>query len=757
MGVRRWKRIFHSVLFKYLASYVIVLIVPLLVLGYFGYDQLKATIGEQVRDNQQKLLNEVREDMDQKWTQMNQMASRLETHPMLTPYAISNYFAASYHSNPFLDYMVSNPYLQEIVYYIQGEPYLYASASTYPISLFMKDVYRFPNWNIEQMKQQLDEIKEPVLRPAEDVILANGTKERLISYIVPVPYGSTKPYGAVMFMIKEKNFLEYSRYMAGYERGSLLVISPDKRIIAAHKEDQISVENRIEQMPGHARQGAFSVEQINGEDYYQAVMESGSSGWNYVMLNPVKDEIGPMTSAVEQWIRTMLMILILGGVLIFAALYYNYSPIRKLVQLAEHYWGKAEDKINDLELVRTFMHRAVEKNRQLDEQMNENRYVIKQHMLLELLKGEIESLEEWNLEAEEIGIPFLHSHCICVLVVEYGEHNNKLKQTLQTEIEKRMSGDIQGYCRDTLDGQKLIVILAVNPEGDLLKHWLQQLHLDLQHQSFRQLVIGVGNTYEGLQHAGRSWIEASTAVDYKLIKGSNKVIYFEELGLEETDSFHYPQQGIDRLKLQIKQGQTDQVSETITKITQEISQYRTTLVVARCYCYDLITAIKNTVHEITLEHPELHIEFPDIWSLMDFTTVEELSSLMIDACVNLTTTIQQAIPHKKDQMMNEMTKYVQMHATQYHFSIQQMADDFHVSTSYLSRYYKEKTGSTLSELVNQIRIDEAKKMLREKDCPVKDIIQQVGYADPSSFTRKFKALVGLTPGEYRRLNSSSGD
>jgi len=756
IGMKRWKRIFHSVLYKYLMSYVIVLIVPLLVLGYFGYDQLKGTIDDQVRDNQQKLLTEVKEDMDQKWTQMNLMANRLETHPMLTPYAISNYFAASYHSNPFLDYMVSNPYLQEIVYYMQGESYLYASASTYPISLFMKDVYRYPNWNIEQMKQQLDEIKEPVLRPAEDVILVNGTKERIISYIVPIPYGSTKPYGAVMFMIKEKNFLEYSRYMAGYERGSLLVISPDKRIIAAHKEDHITVENRIDQLPSHALRGAFSIEQINGEDYYQAVMESSGSGWNYVMLNPVKDEIGPMTSAVEQWIRTMLMILVLGGVLIFAALYYNYSPIRKLVQLAEHYWGKAEDKINDLELVRTFMHRAVETNRQLDERMNENRHVIKQHMLLELLKGEIESLEEWNLEAEEAGIPF-NRDFICVLTVEYGEHNNKQKQMLQMEIEKRMTNDIQGYCRDTLDGQRLIVILAVNPAGDQLEHWLKELHYDLQNQSFKQLVIGVGNTYEGLQHAGRSWIEASTAVDYKLIKGSNKVIYFKELGLEETDSFHYPKQSIDRLQLLIKQGQTDKVSETITKITQEISQSRTTLVIARCYCYDLITAIKNTVHELTLEHPELHIEFPDIWSLMDFTTVEELSSLMIDACVNLTTTIEQAIPHKKDQMINEMTQYVHKHGTQYHFSIQQMADDFNVSTSYLSRYYKEKTGSTLSDLLNQIRIDEAKKLLLERDWPVKDIIQQVGYADPSSFTRKFKALVGLTPGEYRRLNSNSGD
>ncbi len=751
MGVKRWRRIFTSMLSKYIVSYVIVLIVPLLVLGYVGYVQLKETIGDQVRDNQQKLLYEIKEDVDQKWTQMHIIASRLGTHPLLTPYAISNYFHASYGMNPFVDHVLSSPYLQEIVYYLQGDSYLYASESTYPISLFTKDVYRYADLNEQQLKQQLDEITKPVIRPAEEVTLSNGTKERLITYIVPIPYGSAKPHGAVMFLIKEANLIEYNRYMTGYDRGGLLVVDPEKRMIASHAEEGISIENTLTQLPDSAYEGVFSTGKINGEEYYQAVMESTSSGWSYMMFNPVKDEIGPMTSAVEQWFRKMLMILVLGGALIFAALYYNYSPIHRLVRLASNYLGKAEEKIHDLDLVRTFMDRTVETNRQLDERIKRHQVMIKQHMLLELLKGDIESLEEWNTQVEEMGIPF-SSDSLCVLAVEFGGQNTGLKQQLQSKIEERMIDGMQGYCRDTLDGRQLIVIVAVDEDKVRFADWLKQLHDHLQSELSGQLVIGVGKTYEGLQHAGRSWIEASTAVDYKLIRGSNKVIYFAELGLEETASYHYPKQELEHLKLQIKQGQTEQVSKTINRITQVISQNRTTLVVARCFCYDFISAIKNTVHELTLEHPELHIEFPDIWTLMDFTTVEELSTLLIDACINLTNTIGQSITNEKDQMIHEITEYVKNHCTKYDFSIQQMADGLHVSTSYLSRYYKEKTGSTLSELVNQIRIEEAKKLLTEKDDPVKDIILQIGYADPSSFTRKFKAAVGMTPGEFRKLH-----
>jgi transcriptional regulator GlxA family with amidase domain len=53
--------------------------------------------------------------------------------------------------------------------------------------------------------------------------------------------------------------------------------------------------------------------------------------------------------------------------------------------------------------------------------------------------------------------------------------------------------------------------------------------------------------------------------------------------------------------------------------------------------------------------------------------------------------------------------------------------------------------------LQNLRIEEAKRLLESGETPVEEIGAEVGYADASFFRRLFKRLAGLTPGRYRRL------
>ena len=48
-----------------------------------------------------------------------------------------------------------------------------------------------------------------------------------------------------------------------------------------------------------------------------------------------------------------------------------------------------------------------------------------------------------------------------------------------------------------------------------------------------------------------------------------------------------------------------------------------------------------------------------------------------------------------------------------------------------------------------MRIDAARRMLRESEAPIARIALACGYCDQSAFTRQFKAVTGLTPAQYR--------
>jgi transcriptional regulator GlxA family with amidase domain len=69
----------------------------------------------------------------------------------------------------------------------------------------------------------------------------------------------------------------------------------------------------------------------------------------------------------------------------------------------------------------------------------------------------------------------------------------------------------------------------------------------------------------------------------------------------------------------------------------------------------------------------------------------------------------------------------------------------------LKRRFKAATGSTLIGHVQNLRIEEAKRMLETQGGSFEDIAADVGYQNPAFFRRLFKRRTGLTPGEYRRM------
>ncbi len=69
----------------------------------------------------------------------------------------------------------------------------------------------------------------------------------------------------------------------------------------------------------------------------------------------------------------------------------------------------------------------------------------------------------------------------------------------------------------------------------------------------------------------------------------------------------------------------------------------------------------------------------------------------------------------------------------------------------LKRRFKAATGSTLIGYVQNLRIEEAKRLLESDSVSAEDISADVGYDNPAFFRRLFKRATALTPGAYRRM------
>ncbi|EPG4007272.1 transcriptional regulator ChbR [Providencia stuartii] len=72
------------------------------------------------------------------------------------------------------------------------------------------------------------------------------------------------------------------------------------------------------------------------------------------------------------------------------------------------------------------------------------------------------------------------------------------------------------------------------------------------------------------------------------------------------------------------------------------------------------------------------------------------------------------------------------------------------SQEYLTRATKRYCGKTPMQIINEIRINFAKKQLEITNYSITDIAFESGYSSPSLFVKKFKEATSLTPSEYRK-------
>lgn len=83
-------------------------------------------------------------------------------------------------------------------------------------------------------------------------------------------------------------------------------------------------------------------------------------------------------------------------------------------------------------------------------------------------------------------------------------------------------------------------------------------------------------------------------------------------------------------------------------------------------------------------------------------------------------------------------------------SLDEIAAALHVNRSYLSRFYKNKTGVNLFDTILNKRIDAAKEYLRSTDMRTYEISEAVGVEDAGYFSKMFKKITGVSPKEYRK-------
>lgn len=126
---------------------------------------------------------------------------------------------------------------------------------------------------------------------------------------------------------------------------------------------------------------------------------------------------------------------------------------------------------------------------------------------------------------------------------------------------------------------------------------------------------------------------------------------------------------------------------------------------------------------------------------------------MLKAQINilLTTIFRKMLP---DADSTDLAEYIRTHCDE-KLTLQALAQKSFYNPSYFSRLFRELYGMTVTEYINQIRIERAKELLLTTNYTAQEISGQVGYAGKSAFYKKFSELTGVTPNQFRQTKKES--
>lgn len=130
--------------------------------------------------------------------------------------------------------------------------------------------------------------------------------------------------------------------------------------------------------------------------------------------------------------------------------------------------------------------------------------------------------------------------------------------------------------------------------------------------------------------------------------------------------------------------------------------------------------------------------------------MEELWVWLVKILDRFLDTVYESRNKRNFRLIDEAIKHIRKHAHDQDLSLDRVADAVHVSPFYLSHLFRDELGTTFVSYLTEVRLDEARRLLKDTQLTISEISERVGYSDASYFSRVFKKHIKVTPGKFRR-------
>lgn len=749
------KRLFYS--------YIFIGVIPLLVLGAFFYYGNRMTERKELEKSNSAMLSQVLQKLDYVTEKMNSAAyhfSGSEIEDQLND--------VRYERTEIDEGLVASQLMtySEIVgdtendvkpiLYLRGDKSVYTMDGKIPYSEFEKDMNQYGDLNEASFFGTINSVKDDrSLKIGEEK--QAGEESSIVYFLYPIPYMNNIPIATIGFGFRSDSLNELIKTY--YTADSAIYIFNERYLTlfqCGHENcSGLSRESLDNLAIKYRRTGGKLVEErVDGGSFIIMREISANSGLSVVSITDSK-KFYQSGSEFASWYIFLIAVLFIGGILLSLVLSRsNYKPIQKLVQKIvdqDTMADQEQEGINEFEIITNKWTDVQNKNEELSALLNRQRPMVVASCLRRILKGKFKTSEEMEatLKSANINLSYRYNFVILLPIPVEDSFEEDKNLRIMTVLAGFMQPFIHVYGLDMLKDNGIAVIVncgertAGEKNVDIRLSVADHLCRELETRYEISIPFYIGRIYEDVMDINRSFLEsAAIASDYHML-GNQKVILFEEIGYEEQN-IQYPILEQALFIQCLKQANEEAALKALDNMIGEIEPLKS-FVITQCLCFDIINITIKTLDQLK----GFELKNVDLKKLITFKSLPEFREKMAGLTIEMCRQFAEFKDSRNNERKSEILDYVNCHYGDSSMGLESVADEFGVSSNYLSRFFKQETGCSFIQYVTMIRMDRARELLVNSNKQIKEIVAEIGYIDVANFVRKFKGYEGVTPGQYR--------
>lgn len=499
--------------------------------------------------------------------------------------------------------------------------------------------------------------------------------------------------------------------------------------------------------------GNYSYYKLNqGAQYAISTSKSEMLGYRVYVGSDLSGVFGDV-------IRDVLLIILLaifaGGILSHLASELLYKPIRKMVR------GLSEtaDDIEGDEL--TFIEKHVntlrEDKKQIEQLVKENNVSLKELLEIRLVNGKIHSEEEWNDYASKLDLKS-YKYFVCVSsIINMGEEDTDYSEVDEVAICMKLVEGVPKNVKEHIwlpllcDTSAMFCFLGADSEDEIYAS-IKCFAKAFQEYSMEcvgySLMMGISTVHTLFSHFGLAKYESFRALTMFAPEEDNCKYYLSSNMAPYEDSvFDFNERISDAIRRMDKEQCYKIIDEFDAFLAGRGARTDNSIFVMRMIDSILVVALESRI--------EFEIVFPNgIENLInEIIVVNEHSRVrrlikkqLVDPILANRSKLLEADSYATTEQITQLIAEAKGNIT-----LNELAEKMDVHPAFIWKALKMERGKTFSDIQENYKLEEAKRLLLQTNLTVAEIATELNYTNAQNFIRFFSKETGMTPGKFRKL------